>query len=397
MYRLVFATTVSVAALLGAGATRTAPQLPAPYHTPNATNGPRVVEKPEGAELKVPNGFTVQEFASGFEKPRIMLQAPGGQILLVESVAKGKVLVLTDADKDGKADGTPSELISGLDRPYGMAWWKDYLYVAEPTSVKRYKFDAANATVGKGEEVISLPADFGKGHWTRSITFDPKGEKLYIDIGSGSNASPDTDERRATIMQCNADGSACEIYAGGLRNATTIAFHPVSKELWASVQERDGLGDDLVPDFFTHIEKGGFYGWPYSYFGANEDPRNAGLKPELVKKTLVPDVNLGAHVAVIDWKFYTGKQFPAKYRNGAFLALHGSSNRSSRVGYSVVFQPFRNGKPSGPLEQFLGGWMISPNERDVWGRPTGILQTADGSLLVSEDGSKKIYKISYKR
>lgn len=397
MYRLVFATTVSVAALLGAGATRTAPQLPAPYHTPNATNGPRVVDKPEGASLNVPKGFTVQEFASGFEKPRIMLQAPGGQILVADSVPKGKVIVLNDANRDGKADDSRRDLISGLDRPYGMAFWKDYLYVAEPTSVKRYKFDASAVSAGKGEEIISLPEDFGKGHWTRSIAFDAKGEKLYLNIGSGSNASPDSDERRATIMQCNPDGSDCQIYASGLRNATTIGFHPVSNQLWASVQERDGLGDDLVPDFFTSIQKGGFYGWPWAYFGPNEDPRNAGQKPELVKKTLAPDVNLGAHVAVIDWKFYTGKQFPAKYRNGAFLALRGSSNRSKRVGYSVAFQPFKNGKPSGPMEQFLGGWMISPEERDVWGRPTGVLQTADGSLLVSEDGAKKIYKISYKR
>jgi glucose/arabinose dehydrogenase len=385
--------------LAGVASAQNPPQLPKPYHTPNASNGAKVVPRPEDAKFQVPQGFTVEEFAAGFQKPRIMVNAPGGEILVADSVAKGGgVFVLTDKNKDGKADGDRKPLIENLDRPYGMAWWKDYLYVAEPTSLKRYKYDAKAVSVGPGEELISLPADFGKaGHWTRSITFDPKGEKLYFEIGSGSNAAPDADERRATILECTPEGKNCTIFAAGLRNATTIAFRPGTNDLYATVQERDGLGDDLVPDFFTKVQRGGFYGWPWAYYGPNEDPRNAGQRPELVKKTIVPDVSLGAHTAVIDWKFYTGKQFPAKYRGGAFFALRGSSNRAKRVGYSIAFLPFdRSGKPAGEVQEFLTGWMISPDSREVWGRPTGMLELRDGSLLVSEDGANKIYRISYK-
>lgn len=364
-------------------------KLPAPYHSPNSSNSAKIVPQPDGTQLKVPQGFTVEEFASGFEKPRIMLTAPSGDILVTESVPKGSIVVVP------AKGGERRRLLEGLDRPYGMAFWKDYLYVGEPMSIKRYKFDAKTTTAGKGEEVVSL-AGFDKGHWTRSLTFNPKGDKLYIGVGSGSNATPDTDEKRATILECNPDGTGCAIYAAGIRNPTGINFRPGTNELWATVQERDGLGDDLVPDFFIRVQKGGFYGWPWAYFGPNEDPRNAGIKPDLVKKTLVPDVNLGAHVAVIDWKFYTGKQFPAKYRGGAFFAFRGSSNRTQRVGYSVVFLPFDSkGKP-GAMEEFLGGFMVSPDQKEVWGRPTGVMQMNDGSLLVSEDGGNKIWRISYK-
>jgi glucose/arabinose dehydrogenase len=367
------------------------PDLPPPFHTPSASNAAKVIERPDGVQLRVPAGFAVEEYASGFKKPRIMLNTPDGSILVTDSVPQGSVILLPA--KGSRAERR--ELISGLDRPYGMAWWKDYLYVAEPTSLKRYKFDAKRNTVGPGQEVISLPG-FDKGHWTRSVTFDPQGRKLYLDVGSGSNASPDQDERRATILECNPDGGACRIFASGLRNATTIAFRPGSRELWASVQERDGLGDDLVPDFFTRVQEGAFYGWPWAYYGPNEDPRNAGQRPEMVAKTVVPEISLGAHTAVIDWKFYTGKQFPQRYRNGVFFALRGSSNRSKRVGYSVVFLPFdKSGKPAGPVEDFLSGWMLSPDQREVWGRPTGVLQLPDGSLLVSDDGGNRIWRISY--
>lgn len=371
-------------------------RLPAPYHTPSASNAPKVVPQPNGVNLQVPQGFQVQEFASGFAKPRVMLPLPGGAVLVSDSVAKGAVYVLEDRNKDGKADGDKRALIEGLDRPYGLALWKQYLYVAEPTSLKRYKFDSKALKADRGEEIMQFPADFSKGHWTRSITFDAKGEKLYINIGSGSNVDPDTDERRATVLECQPDGSKCQTYASGLRNATGIHFRPGSSDLWATVQERDGLGDDLVPDFFTMVKRGGFYGWPYAYFGPNEEPRNAGKNPELVKKTITPDVALGAHVAVMDWLFYTGRQFPEKYRGGAFLAFRGSSNRSKRVGYSIVYQPFgKDGKPAGKLEEFLTGWMMGPDSREVWGRPVGVAQTADGALLVSEDGGNRIWRISY--
>lgn len=371
-------------------------KLPAPFHTPSVQNGPQVIARPQDAKLKVPPGFEIQEFASSLERPRIMLYTPTGEILVTESINDGRVTVLSDKDGDFKADNQRKVLIEGLDRPYGLAFWKDYLYVAETTSLKRYKYDAKAVSVGKGEEIVNMK-DFSKGHWTRSLTFDPKGTKLYLGIGSASNVDAGEPERRAAILQCNPDGSGCELFATGTRNPTSIYFYPGSNTLWASIQERDALGDDLVPDYFTHIQKGGFYGWPYAYFGPNEDPRNKGKNPELVKKTIVPDVSLGAHTAVIDWKFYTGKQFPAKYQGGAFLALHGSWNRSKRVGQSVVFLPFKNGKPSGPIEDFLTGWMLGPDMREVWGRPTGVMVMKDGSLLVSDDGGKKIWRISYKK
>jgi glucose/arabinose dehydrogenase len=389
-HTVVISTAAAIAfAGFAAGWQGNAPKLPAPYHSPNASNAPKVVPPTGGMKLQVPQGFEVEEFAADFEKPRTMITAPSGDILVADSAPKGSIVVLSGKSR--------RNLIEGLDRPYGMAFWKEYLYVAEPTSVKRYKFDKSATKAGSGEEVVSL-AGFDKGHWTRSLTFSPKGDKMYIGVGSGSNISPDEDPRRATILECNPDGSACAPFASGIRNPTAINFRPGTNELWASVQERDGLGDDLVPDFLIKVKKGGFYGWPWAYYGPNEEPRNAGKHPELVKQTIVPDVSLGAHTAVIDWKFYTGNQFPERYRGGAFFAFRGSSNRAKRVGYSVGFLPFdKSGKPAAAVEDFMTGWMISPDQREVWGRPTGIMQMRDGSLLVSEDGSNKIYRISYQR
>jgi glucose/arabinose dehydrogenase len=313
-----------------------------------------------------------------------MTLGPGNEILMSDSKG-GTVYLLKPSRK---------KLIENLDRPYCLAFFKEYLYVAETTSVKRYKYDAKQMTVSAGQEVVSLK-DFGKGHWTRTLTFDKAG-KMYVGVGSASNVDAGEPEMRAAINRFNADGSGHEIFASGTRNPTTVHFYPGTDTLWASVQERDLLGDDLVPDYLTTIKQGGFYGWPYAYIGPHEDPRRKGEKPDLVKKTIVPDVILGAHVAVIDFEFYTGKQFPQKYQGGAFLALHGSWNRSKRVGQSIAFIPFKNGKPSGPIEEFLTGWMLGPDKQEVWGRPTGLLVMPDGSLLVSEDGNNKVYHISYK-
>jgi glucose/arabinose dehydrogenase len=360
-------------------------KLPPPFATPSSTNRPRVVPKPADAQLHVPDGFTIAQYAEGFEQPRYMTLGPNKEILLSDSKA-GAVYILEPGRK---------KLIEKLDRPYGLAFWKDYLYVAETTSVKRYKYDAKQMTAGPGEEVVSMKG-FDKGHWTRAVLFDRDGKKMYVGVGSSSNVDAGDPEMRAAINRFNPDGSGHEIFASGTRNPTSIHWYPGTDTLWASVQERDLLGDDLVPDYFTHIQQGGFYGWPYAYIGPNEDPRRKGERPDLVKKTIVPDVVLGAHVAVIDFEFYTGTQFPKHYQGGAFLAFHGSWNRSKRVGQSIGFIPFKNGKPSGPLEEFLYGWMLSPDKPDVWGRPVGLLQMTDGSLLVSEDGNNKIYRISYK-
>ncbi len=354
-----------------------------------------MIEKPSGAGLQVPAGFDVQEYASDLQHPRVMIYGPSGELLVTESVPKGRVTILFDKDHHFKIDSKKA-IIEDLDRPYGMAWWKDYLYVGEPTSIKRYKYDAKTMTAGKGEEIITYP-DMGKGHWTRSLAIDPKAEKLYVGVGSATNVSAGELKQRAAINRYNLDGSGYETFASGTRNPTSIHFYPGSSVLWASIQERDELGDDLVPDYFTHIQQGGFYGWPYAYFGPHEDPRRKGESPELVKKTITPDVSLGSHVAVIDWTFYTGKMFPAEYQGGAFLAFHGSWNRNDRVGQSVAFVPFKNGEPTAGPRQFLTGWMLAPDKVEVWGRPTGVFQMNDGSLLVSDDGGNKIWRISYKK
>ena len=364
-------------------------KLPAPFETPSATNAPKVVPQPDGKQLTLPAGFKSEEYAAGFKKPRYMLQASGGAVLVTDAVANGSVIAIL-------ADKSKKEIIKGLDRPFGMAVWKDYLYVTEAESIKRYKFNGKTLETGTGEEVVSLKG-YSKAHWTRSIQFDKKGEKMYISIGSGSNVDAGDPPDRAAINVYNPDGTGHEILAAGLRNPVSIRFNPANSVLWSTVQERDGLGDDLVPDYFTSIKKGAFYGWPYAYIGKNEEPRRKGESPELVAKTIEPDVILPAHSAVMDFIFYTGKQFPAKYKNGAFLAFRGSSNRSKRHGYSIEFIPFKAGTPAGPRESFLTGFMIGEGEREVWGRPVGILQLADGSLLISEDANNKIWHVSYQK
>jgi glucose/arabinose dehydrogenase len=357
-------------------------------------NAPQVIDRPDGAQLKLPAGFKIDEYASGFDRPRFMLQLAGGEILMTDTTPNGCVWVLFDKNNDFKIEDK-KKLIEGLDRPYGMALWKNYLYVSEPTSVKRYKFDAKALTAEKGEEVVSL-AGFDKGHTTRTLLFNPQGTKLYVTVGSMSNVSAGEPPMRAAIHEYNPDGSGHVVVATGTRNPVGLRFYPGTSTLYAAIQERDELGDDLVPDYFTHIQRGGFYGWPFAYTGPNEDPRRKGEASDLVKKTIVPDVILGAHVAVLDHIFYTGRQFPQEYQGGAFLAFHGSWNRAKRVGYSVAFVPFKGGKPAAEAPRdFLTGWMIAPEKREVWGRPVGLLQLPDGSLLVSDDGGKKIWRISY--
>jgi len=387
---------VSCLAVAGFAWQVTAIDLPEPYHTESARNGPRIVDRPSGAELHVPDGFHVEEYASGFSRPRFMTLGPSNELLLSDSGSgrtSGTVYILQDTDGDQSVDQRRA-LVENLDRPYGLAFWENYLYIAETTSLKRYRYDTEAMTVGPGEEVVPM-AEFDRGHWTRTVIFDPQGEKMYLSIGSRSNVDAGEPEWRAAINRFNPDGSGHEIYASGTRNPLGLRFHPGTDVLWATVQERDALGDDLVPDYFTHIEAGGFYGWPYSYTGSHEDPRRAGGRPDLVAKTIVPDLPVQAHSAVMDFWFYTGTQFPQRYSGGAFIAYHGSWNRARRTGYKVVYVPFEDGRIAGPPEDFLTGFMISPNSRDVWGRPVGFVELPDGSLLMSEDGGNKIWRISY--
>ncbi|MGH8468714.1 MAG: PQQ-dependent sugar dehydrogenase [Gammaproteobacteria bacterium] len=361
-------------------------ELPPPYHTPSKARSPLLVPRPEGAVLELPAGFKVEEYLGEFSAPRFMALGPS-QELLVSDIEDGAVYVVRNGKK--------SRLVAGLDRPYGLAFRNEWLYVAEATSVKRYAYDAKTGKIlGTGEEVIALH-DFGRGHSTRTLLFDAQGEKLYLGIGSRSNIDAGEHPMRAAINRFSPDGGAHEIYASGLRNPVGLRWYPGTSELWATSVERDGLGDDLPPDFLTRVERGGFYGWPYAYIGPHADPNHKGTAPEMVKKTLYPSVLLGAHVAALDFIFYTGTAFPKKYRGGCFVALHGSWNRSKPSGYKISFIPFENGKPLAGPEDFMTGWLLSADEPRAWGRPVGILQMPDGSVLVSDDGGGRIWRVSY--
>ena len=359
--------------------------LPEPYATETAINPPLIIGRPAGAELSVPTGFRVTEYLAGFDQPRFMLPGPGNEIILSDM---GAGIVYVIHNKKSKP------ILGNLDRPYGLAMYKGWLYVAEASSVKRYLYDNESMMVGPGEEVIPLH-EFGSGHITRTILFDEQNEKLYLTIGSRSNIDSGEPPERAAINRYDPDGSGHELFASGIRNPVGLRWNPDSHDLWITSHERDGLGDDLVPDYMTRVTQGGFYGWPYAYIGPHEDPRHKGEAPKLVEKTLYPDILLGSHVGSLDFLFYTGDQFPEKYRGGAFVAFHGSWNRSRRTGYKIAFVPFKNGRPLSGPQDFMTGWMLGEDKKEVWGRPVGLLQMPDGSLLVSDDGAGKIWQISY--
>ena len=364
-------------------------ELPAPFATASARNNPTVAPRPDGARLEAPAGFVVEEFMdfTGL-RPRFMMLGPGNEILISDTSTNGSVLVIKD--------GVRTPIIEKLDRPYGLALTGDQLYVGEPTSIKRYTYDAKTMKVtSPGTEIISL-AGMGTGHTTRTLAFNRDGSKLYLSVGSASNISLGKPEMRAAVHRFNPDGTGHETIATGLRNAVGMRFFPGTDDLWVTVHERDELGDDLVPDYATKVEPGGFYGWPIAYIGPHAEPRHKDVDMAKVNSTLYPDVILGGHVGPLDLLFYTGTQFPAKYRGGMFIALHGSWNRSQRQGYKIAFIPFKDKMAAAGPEDFLSGWMLAPDKKEVWGRPVGLLQMPDGSLLVSDDGGRKIWRISYR-
>jgi glucose/arabinose dehydrogenase len=364
-------------------------ELPAPFATPSSRNSPTLVPRPEAARLAAPAGFVVEEFMdfAGL-RPRFMLLGPGNEILISDTSRNGSVFVIKD--------GTRTPIIEKLDRPYGLALKGNQLYVGEPESIKVYTYDAKTMTVtGAGKEIISL-AGMGTGHNTRTLAFNKDGSKLYLSVGSQSNIDLGEPAMRAAVHRFNPDGTGHETVATGLRNAVGMRFYPGTDDLWVSVHERDELGDDLVPDYVTKVEPGGFYGWPIAYIGPHAEPRHKDVDMAKVKSTLYPDVILGGHVGPLDILFYTGTQFPAKYRDGMFVALHGSWNRAQRQGYKIAFIPFKNKTATAGPEDFLSGWMLAPDKKEVWGRPVGLLQMPDGSLLVTDDGGRKIWRISYK-
>jgi glucose/arabinose dehydrogenase len=363
--------------------------LPAPFATPSVRNNATVVPKPEGASLTAPPGFVVEEFMDfAGMRPRFMMLGPGNEILISDTSGNGSVFVIKD--------GVRTPIIEKLDRPYGLALKGEQLYVAEPTSVKVYTYDAKMMKVtSPGKEIIAL-AGMGTGHNTRTLAFNRDGSKLYLSVGSQSNINLGEDPMRAAVHRYNPDGTGHETVATGLRNAVGMRFYPGSDDLWVTVHERDELGDDLAPDYATKVEPGGFYGWPIAYIGPHAEPRHKDVDMKKVESTLYPDVILGGHVGPLDIQFYTGKMFPAKYQGGMFVALHGSWNRSARQGYKIAFIPFKDRMATAGPEDFVSGWMLAPDKKEVWGRPVGLLQMPDGSLLVSDDGGRKVWRISYK-
>jgi glucose/arabinose dehydrogenase len=364
---------------------------------PDASNPPSVVPKPAGASLSLPPGFAADVYAEGgFTRPRWAVEAPNGDVFVTDSEA-GKIVVLRDADKDGKAE-TRFEFAAGLMQPFGLAFHDKYLYVGNTNAVVRFAYaPGQTAASGAPEKIADLPGTGYREHWTRNVAVSPDGKKLYATVGSESNVSVEDDERRAAILQMNPDGSESRIFASGTRNPIGLAFNPTSGALWSAVQERDRLGDDLPPDYVAEIKDGGFYGWPYAYIGKNVDPRRKGERPELVAKALVPDVLIQAHSAVLGLVFYTGAMFPAEYEGDAFVALHGSWNRSRRTGYKVVRIRFEGARPAGGYDDFLTGWMLGEDKKEVWGRPVGLAVLKDGSMLVVDDGANKVWRVTYKR
>jgi glucose/arabinose dehydrogenase len=366
------------------------PELPPPFASKSATNPAQEGKLPQGFLPTVPEGFKINIFAADFKGPRWMVLAPNGDIFLADTAA-GKVVALRDPQHTGSAQQN-EVFASGLREPYGIVFHDDYVYVGDTDALLRFKYDPKTSKrLGEPEHLMDLPTG---GHSTRSLSLTPDGAHLLVGIGSASNISIESDTRRAAITICDFDGKNARLYATGIRNPTGIALEPKTKVLWTSVNERDGLGNDLPPDYFTSVKDGAFFGWPYSYIGDNVDPRVKPQKPELVAKATVPDVLLGAHRAPLQFAFYTGDQFPASYRGGAFVAEHGSWNRSPRAGYQVVFVPFKDGKPSGEPTPFLTGLVPDPNKSEVYGRPVGVAVTTDGSLLVSDDMAGTVYRIS---
>jgi glucose/arabinose dehydrogenase len=371
--------------------------LPAPFATESARRSSRYVEQPKDAVLYAPKGFKVNVFAEGgFQNPRWLALAPNGDVFLADSAAN-KVIVLRDKNNDGRADERFT-FAEGLTLPFGMAFGNGYLYVANTNSVVRFKYQNGQTQAAEAsEKIIDLPGQGYNQHWTRNVIFSPDRKKLYVTVGSQSNVSVEPDARRAAISEYNPDGSGFRVFAGGLRNSVGVAFNSVTKQLWTTVNERDGLGDDLVPDYLTSVKDGAFYGWPFAYLGANEEPRRKGENPELVKKTVVPEVLFQAHSAALGLAFYDGKMFPKEYVGDAFVAFRGSWNRAKLTGYKIVRVRFKNGQPVGGYEDFLTGWLPDENSNEVWGRPVGLLVLPDGSLLITDDTDKKIWRVSYKK
>ncbi len=377
----------------------TVADLPQPYATKGVSNGPTVVPRPANAWPQAPEGFKVELYADQLKGPREIRTAPNGDMFVAESDA-GTLEVYRGITKDGKP-GQRSTFATGLVDNFGIAFYPpgknpQWVYVGNTNSVVRFPYHNGDLkATGPSQTIIpELPRG---GHSTRDLAFSPDGSKMFVAVGSGSNVNdPDTHPRefhRANILEYTPEGKFVKVYAAGIRNPVGIAINPLTGQLWCSVNERDMLGDNLVPDYITSVKEDGFYGWPWYYMGNHQDPRLAGKHPELANKVIVPDVLLQPHNASLGMTFYEGKQFPKAYWGDIFASEHGSWNRADRAGYEVIRVPLVNGHASGEYEDFITGFVTKDGQ--VWGRPVGVAVAPDGSLMVTDDGSKSIWRVTY--
>lgn len=375
------------------------PQLPDPFQSVSTVKPSTVIGWPAGKMPVALPGFEVSLFAD-LEAARSIYVLPSGDVLVAQarkspdkSVVSPNQITLFKMKK-GKVE-TSETLLDGLNLPFGMALWQNELFVAEPERILRYIFE--DGKIVSGPVVIAtLPFPKPQRHWTRHLLMKPDGSKLYVSVGSASNVGEDgdpLDEKTAAILELNRDGSDLKVFAGGLRNAVTMAWEPTTGELWATVNERDELGDGLVPDYLAKVVRGGFYGWPYSYWGQHEDPRRKNERPDLVAASLVPNFSVGAHTASTGILFTDGHPFPAPFADGALITQHGSWNSSKLVGYKVIYVPFDNGDAVDSEEDFLTGFIADPIAGTVYGRPVMAAFLPDGSILVTDDGAGKIWKV----
>lgn len=380
----------------------TVADLPQPYATKSSAVFSRPVPRPADVWPQAPAGFKVGLFAEKLQGPRVIVKAPNGD-LFVSETNPGKIVVIRGMTGDGKAQQI-EEFASGLRLPFGIAFYPlgpnpQYVYIGDTDAILRFPYQNGDLKARGPQEVVvpNLPA--GPNHFARNVAFSLDGKQMFIAVGSHTNVTDiDTDKsefHRADILVANPDGSDLRVYASGIRNGSGLSVHPQTGEVWTSVNERDELGDNLPPDYITHVQEGGFYGWPWYYIGGHEDPRLAGKHPELKDKVIVPDVLLEPHNASLNITFYEGKQFPKKYRGQLFAAEHGSWNRSVRTGYEVIMVPIEKGHATGEYEDFLTGFVLP--DGSCWGRPVGVAVAQDGSLMVTDDGSNSIWRVTYSK
>jgi glucose/arabinose dehydrogenase len=382
--------------------------LPAPAPNESVDNGPTLVPRPATSWPIAPKGFKVTLYATNLDNPRLLRTAPNGDLFLAESQT-GIIRVFRGVGHDGKPLQT-SVFATGLNLPFGIAFYPlgpnpKWLFAGNTDGIVRFPYQNGDLKAsGPEENIVELPGGGhlrGGGHWTRDLIFSQDGSKLFASVGSHSNIDdPDThpeEFHRADVLEFTPVGKFVKVYASGIRNCVGEAINPITGELWCSTNERDGLGNNLVPDYVTHVQEDGFYGWPWYYFhgpaGGLQDPRHIGKHPELQAKVITPDILVNPHFASLEMFFYEGSQFPAEFKGDGFAAEHGSWNRAQRSGYEVIRLPMKDGHATGEYEDFLTGFVLP--DGTVWGRPVGVAQASDGSLFVSDDGSRSIWHVTY--